>query len=104
MRPDTLLPGEDPDTTFPDDVVHWLKVYGELLELKQELLSRTDSLLPGMTVDAQQDAQIDRRLLKAQAERYQARHAFWVDRAAHFAEADGHPGGISAPRSGRRPV
>ncbi|MBO0709206.1 MAG: hypothetical protein J2P44_12660 [Candidatus Dormibacteraeota bacterium] len=34
---DGLLPGELPDTSYPEDAQHWLTVYSELLRFATEL-------------------------------------------------------------------
>ncbi|MFZ0216805.1 MAG: hypothetical protein WAM30_12800 [Candidatus Dormiibacterota bacterium] len=35
-----LQAGEDPETAFADDAEHWVRVYQELAQFKQELLRR----------------------------------------------------------------
>ncbi|HEV7680082.1 MAG TPA: hypothetical protein VGQ42_16095 [Candidatus Dormibacteraeota bacterium] len=85
-QPDTLLDGENPNSTHPEDAVHWLRVYGELLTLKTELLQRAEEVLSGATDDAIKEAQLDTRLLRAEAERFRRRRAFWTERARELGE------------------
>jgi hypothetical protein len=97
--PGALLPGEDPRSTFLEDAVHWVRVYSELLELKLALLRRADDVLAGASDDAMREANIDDRLLRAEADRYALRHRYWTQRVNEFAAAA--PGGESDPTRGR---
>ena len=36
VEPERLLDGEDEQTTYADDAIHWTKVYRELLDFKHE--------------------------------------------------------------------
>jgi hypothetical protein len=82
VDPDTLLPGEDPDSTDPADGVHWVRVYRDLIELTTVLLERTESALRAMTGDAIREADLDQRLLRIQRERYLSRYEFWTNQVA----------------------
>ena len=80
LDPDTLLPGEDPDSRDPADGVRWLRVYRDLIELTTVLLERTESAIKAMADDAIQEAGVDQRLLRMQRARYEARYEFWARR------------------------
>ena len=80
IDPNTLLPGEDPESRDPADGVRWLRVYRDLIELTTVLLERTESALKSMAGDAIQEAGVDQRLLRMQRERYQSRYEFWARR------------------------
>lgn len=81
VDPHTGLPFEDVDTPYPEDVRHWLSVYGELLQLKEAMLVRAREVLATATEPTRFEASVDLRLLRAQAERYQLRRSYWVARA-----------------------
>ena len=81
IDPEALLEGEDPESPYLEDAVHWIQVYTELVSLKDELLARVDALASGMTDDAVDAADIDRRLLEAEADRFRRRLVFWQRRA-----------------------
>ena len=66
---ETLLPGEDPESTDPADGVRWVRVYRDLIALTTVLLERTESALKTMTGDAVREAGLDQRLLRIQRER-----------------------------------
>lgn len=83
--PEALLPGEDPELTYLQDAVHWVRVYGELLELKLALLDRADQVLESVSDDAMREADIDDRLLRAEAARYTARQQYWKQRVTELA-------------------
>ncbi len=86
--PETLLEGEDPDSTEVDDAVHWVTVYGELLTVKVSLIERADQLLEGVSDDAMTEADIDQRLLRAEAARFRHRLDYWTHRAKELAGMD----------------
>ena len=81
----TLLAGEDPSSTYVDDAVHWIRVYGELVAVKTMLLQRAEYAMAELTDDAVSDLSIDQRLLRAQAERYRSRYAYWLARLSELA-------------------
>ena len=37
-----LLPGEEPDSVYVDDAVHWIGVYKELIRVRKQLLDHLD--------------------------------------------------------------
>ena len=79
-----LLPGEDPSSTYLEDAVHWIRVYEELIGFKDAMLDRADLEAGDLTAEATADINVDRRLLRAQAARYRARYAFWMERVAEL--------------------
>ncbi|MBV8194718.1 MAG: hypothetical protein JOY80_04245 [Candidatus Dormibacteraeota bacterium] len=85
LDPAEPLPGEDPDSPFLDDAIHWISVYSELLSLKRQLLQRADQVLVGAQADTEREADADRDLLSRQAERYRRRLEFWRRRAKELA-------------------
>lgn len=80
-RPDRLLEGEDPLTSFPQDARHWIGVYREMIGFKEELLSRMRTQLDSLPAAARQDVlENDIGLLEDQLGRYQRRLEFWYAR------------------------
>ena len=81
-----LMPGENPSTMEPGDILHWLTVYSELVAFKNKTLADMRSLLPNMTEDAASEvAGIDVELVERQKMRYRARLGFWEERAQEIA-------------------
>ena len=85
IDPDALLQGEDPWSASADDAVHWLEAYRELLEMKRSALAHLEQMIDSATEEAVEEAEMDRRLLNAQAQRYERRHWFWTERARELA-------------------
>jgi hypothetical protein len=78
VEPERLLDGEDEQTTYADDAVHWTKVYGELLEFKHSLLNLAEKRVVTMGDDAGSEVKdTDLKVLKAEAARFERRLAFW---------------------------
>ena len=76
------LPGEDLDTTYPEDAEHWQNVYTELLEFKHALIAEMDSRLPSMSHEAADEVlRSDHLVLKAEAQRFERRLTLWRERA-----------------------
>lgn len=86
LDPNALLEGEEPESMYLEDAVHWIAVYTELVGLKKELIARIGSLTGRMTEDAAQAAEFDDKLLRAEAARFQSRLDFWVERAQRLTE------------------
>lgn len=66
MDGDPVLPGEDPRSTDPGDVEHWVAVYGELLE--------------GVRAALHEDGDGTDPLLREMTQRYVRRMRFWRER------------------------
>jgi DNA-binding response OmpR family regulator len=77
-----LLEGEDPETTHAEDARHCIRLYTELISFKQELLSRAERALDGLSAEAKKElSATDVPVLEAQLARYEARLEFWYRRA-----------------------
>jgi DNA-binding response OmpR family regulator len=77
-----LLEGEDPNTTHAEDARHCIRLYTELISFKQELLSRAERALDGLSAEAKKElAATDVPVLEAQLARYESRLEFWYRRA-----------------------
>jgi hypothetical protein len=82
VEPERLLDGEDEQTTYADDAIHWTKVYRELLDFKHSLLNVAEKSVASMEDDAGSEVKdTDLKVLKAEAARFERRLAFWQVRA-----------------------
>lgn len=77
---DRLLPGEDPETTEPEDAEHWLAAYGELLGFKHRVVGEAKAGSSRLSDDAKDEAGADLTLLQAERERLKRRYEFWKSR------------------------
>lgn len=78
VEPERLLDGEDEQTTYADDAIHWTKVYRELLDFKRGLLNLAERGVTSMGNDAGSEVKdTDLKVLKAEAARFERRLAFW---------------------------
>ena len=85
VEPERLLDGEDEDTSYVDDAVHWTKVYAELLDFKRSLLTLAEKRVPAMDDDAGSEVKdTDLKVLKAEAARFERRFAFWQARVSEL--------------------
>jgi hypothetical protein len=81
VEPDRLLEGEDEDTAYLDDAVHWTNVYTELLDFKRSLLSLAEQRVTTMhDVAGLEVEETDIKVLKAEAARFKRRLDFWQAR------------------------
>jgi hypothetical protein len=88
---DRLLPGEERDlrNDDPRDAAHWVAVYGELLELKRELIGMVAGRMEAVQDSARTELDNDLYLLVAEESRLARRHELWSDRAARLAGDNG---------------
>ena len=91
--PARLLPGEDVGALTPAQVIHWLRVYGELLAVKDTLLPDLATLAEHSSPSAQDEIGLDLLLLRAERQRLQRRFDHWRTEAARH--------GIALPRTRR---
>ena len=77
-----LLDGEDPRSNHPEDVLHWINAYSELIQFKEGLLSKSRSEIAEMeNPNARKEAHaVDVTILVAELDRYQKRLRFWKQR------------------------
>jgi len=77
-----LLDGEDPRSTHPEDVTHWINAYTELIAFKEGLLNKSRSEISEMeNPNARKEADaVDVTILVAELDRYQKRLRFWTRR------------------------
>lgn len=81
MPEDRLLEGEDPQTIYPHDARHWIAVYREMIDFKDQLLARVEGQLRRLPEAAWSDVEDnDIGLIQNQLERYQRRIEFWYSR------------------------
>ena len=76
-----LLPGEEPDTVYPDDARHWVEVYSELLAVKGELITVTREARRGADPAVQTELSgTDLPIMEHERTRFETRLAFWTGR------------------------
>jgi hypothetical protein len=81
VEPERLLEGENEDSAYLDDAMHWAEVYTELLDFKQSLLTLAEQRVTVMHDDAGLEVEeTDLKVLKAEAARFERRLEFWQDR------------------------
>lgn len=87
---DKLLPGEDPNAGYKDDLELWIKVYSELLDFKRFMLDGATARVGEMrTAAARTEIETtDLRAARAEAERFARRLAFWRGRLDSLMETD----------------
>jgi hypothetical protein len=90
VEPERLLEGEDENTAYLDDALHWAKVYVELLDFKRGLLSVAEERMAVMHDDAGLEVEeTDLKVLSAEAARFERRLEFWQERIAALQESSG---------------
>lgn len=73
-----LLHGEDPSSTDPDDVAHWITVYAELVDFKDVALRlAAERRVSGLPEVDRELGEIDVPLLSREREHYLERLAYW---------------------------
>jgi hypothetical protein len=77
-----LLDGEDPASKHPEDVLHWINAYSELIHFKEGLLNKSHNEIAEMeNPNARREADaVDVTILGAELDRYQKRLRFWKQR------------------------
>lgn len=85
---EAFLPGEDPRTSYRDDVEHWISVYSELLEFKRFMLDGAAARAAQMQTEAARTEieTTDLRVARAEAERFTRRLGYWRVRLEALAE------------------
>jgi hypothetical protein len=92
VEPERLLDGEDEDTTYLDDAVHWAEVYLELLDFKRSLLAVAEEHVALMHDDAGLEVEeTDLKVLKAEAARFERRLDFWRGRIVELQASGTEP-------------
>ena len=86
---DRLLPGEHPDTQYPDDAKHWFTVYSELVKGKLAMVAAIHEALSSMQepVARQEIESTDLIVMKRELARFESRIKFWDKRMAEFEAA-----------------
>lgn len=84
------LPGENPTTSYKEDIHLWITVYSELLAFKRFMIDgasvRADEML---TSEARREIEsTDLRVARAEAERFIGRLAFWRGRLESLQEEE----------------
>ena len=81
VDPDRLLDGEDPETTYLDDALHWVTVYTELLGVKRDLVTTSEERFESMLPESRREvASTDLVVLDTEMKRFSRRLEFWRQR------------------------
>lgn len=81
-----VLDGENLDSSFPDDAVHWAAVYAELIGFKERLLDDMSRNLADLPPAAASEVRsVDMEITGQQMNRYKVRRSFWLRRADDLA-------------------
>jgi DNA-binding response OmpR family regulator len=80
-----FLEGEDPDSKKPAEARRWASLYGDMVDLKTQLLGSVFRQLPQLPKVARQELEGDIRLLETQRSRYRRRLHFWSERESDLA-------------------
>jgi DNA-binding response OmpR family regulator len=97
------LAGEDIATTHWEDAHHWLSIYADLLNFKRGILARIRQDIATLRPEAQVAASEDVRIVEAQMQSYEQRHALWTKRAKELRGLFVDPGDRTV-RHGNRSV
>ena len=74
---DRLLAGEDPETPYHEDAVHWAGVYSELVGFKNDLLERLSEDRKLLSEAAMTELERDENQLRLELDRLKLRLSFW---------------------------
>ncbi|MBV8301940.1 MAG: hypothetical protein JOY68_08455 [Candidatus Dormibacteraeota bacterium] len=82
LREEGLLPEEDPGSPYPEDSIHWIIVYRELLMI----LEHAQAVSKAQAAGDPEGRFMDQDILQTQAARYAERLQFWIRRAREFSD------------------
>ena len=76
-----LLPGEDPDSSLPEDALHWAEVYRELCDFKERAIEQITDDVVSLGEEARKEIRTtDLVVLRAERDRFRRRAEFWRQR------------------------
>src|SRR5438270_9424825 len=78
---DRLMTGERPESPFPEDAIHWVRVYRDLLAFNSQVMEAISDRLAS-AASPNSPGQPDLELLQAHLGRLRWRLAFWEGRIA----------------------
>ena len=85
-----LMHGENPNSTDPREITHWIGAYTELLAFKEQMLA---DMHQGMTHMSQATSdevrELDVTIIQGQQRRYRTRLEFWQRREQQLGSASG---------------
>jgi len=80
-----VLEGENLETVFVEDAIHWASVYEELIDFKGRLLGEMGRNLPQLPqVAATEIKTVDMAITERQMNRYKHRLKFWQTRLSQL--------------------
>ena len=76
-----LLPGEDSDSSIPEDALHWAEVYRELCDFKERAIEQITDDVVSLGEEARKEIRTtDLVVLRAERDRFRRRAEFWRQR------------------------
>jgi hypothetical protein len=82
VDPDRLLPGEDPNTTWAEDILMYRQAYADLVDFKRDLISSArDDIAHMSPLAAKEASTTDLVILEEELARLLRRLEFWQARA-----------------------
>ena len=92
VEPERLLPGERPDSTHPEDAIHWASVYRELIGFKDRAIDRIVLEAVSMSDAARIEVETtDLIVMRAERDRFRRRAAHWRRRYQALTRLQGPP-------------
>lgn len=79
-----MLPGEDVESEYADDVEHWRTVYSELVGFKEKVLAEVGRSRDQASEDARPELLRDERVMELELRRLKVHLNFWERRAAEI--------------------
>ncbi len=73
-----LMHGENPDSTDPREITHWIKASTELLAFKEQMLADMHQRMTRMSQASSDEVEeLDVTIIQTQQRRYRTRLEFW---------------------------
>jgi tRNA/tmRNA/rRNA uracil-C5-methylase (TrmA/RlmC/RlmD family) len=85
-----LMHGENPDSTDPREITHWITAYTELLAFKEQMLADMHQRMTRMSQAGSDEVEeLDVTIIQTQQRRYRTRLEFWERREQQLGSATG---------------
>lgn len=85
-----LMHGENPNSTDPREITHWIGAYTELLAFKEQMLANMHQGMTHMSQATSDEVrELDVTIIQGQQRRYRTRLEFWQRREQQLGSASG---------------
>jgi hypothetical protein len=81
-----MLPGEDVESAYADDVEHWRTVYSELVGFKENVLAEVGRSRELASDDAQPELARDERVMELELMRLKVHLNYWERRSSNIGD------------------